>query len=125
MGRFQKLVFLLDVKNNLGFEFVRSNYGPFSAKLCDILQSAQEDGWVKEGVMEKDEMTKYTYNITAKGKDSLSVISKTIGINEKDRISKWLKNIEEQGFAQMALPELIKYVYEKYPKFAGDFFKKR
>jgi uncharacterized protein YwgA len=121
--RLQKLVFLLDNKNTFGFDFMKSNYGPFSGRLSDLLDNMKRDGWIKEEATFENEKKKYIYEITDAGIKEFVNLDKIIKDSDvKEKITQWTSNIKNKGFVDMALVDFLKFIYESYPDFAGEYF---
>ncbi|MCK5023047.1 MAG: helix-turn-helix transcriptional regulator [Candidatus Aenigmarchaeota archaeon] len=117
--RFQKLVFLLDQKINMEFDFKKSHFGPFSGRLYEIIDTMKKDGLMNEELVENGERSKYIYSLTPKGEEVLENTEKSV--KDANKIKGEIKKIEEIN--TFSLENLVKYVYETYPDFAGDFFK--
>ncbi len=125
--RLQKVGFLLDIENSMGFDFKKSNYGPFSSRLFEIMETVNKDNLINEEVINlENNRKKYIYEIQPKGlyifKRMQTIYKKT---DTEIKIRGWIEFIKLKKFNKKQLPNLIKYVYTKYPDFAGDFFKKQ
>lgn len=134
--RLDKLIFLLEQETSLckymkDFNFEPYNFGPYSAEVFDSLQALASAGLVKisskhgEYLDEADRFqvelqagddsdspkTTIVYSLTSEGKRVASELFKRLNNQEKEELTSIKKK-----FNSISLMELLKYVYEKYPR---------
>ncbi len=108
--RLQKLFFL--AKHEFGLREIPYNFlpflhGPFSANINDDALDLETAGLVQ---MQREMVEPTLYALTPKGKRMAEEIYEKAPEEYKKALSK------VKRFNQMALAELLKYVYSKYPK---------
>jgi len=126
--RLQKLLFLLerefDVIGDEYYEFKPLHFGPFSWEIIKDTEELQKAGFidVEQEVFEseqpfEDGLIRRNYKLSLSGER----IAFEIFNNLSERNTQAL--LELRRFNGMKLPELVDYVYSKYPEYAheGDF----
>jgi len=115
--KLQKIVFLgkEEERIDLGFEFIKYNYGPYSFELTKALETLKECELIEitteilpASNQEGFESKKFTYQITDKGKKLIDAeIEKLREVFEKIKllVEKW-NNVSRD--------EIIRYVYSKH-----------
>lgn len=123
--RFQKLIFLMQKEGNLDdleptdtYRFEAYDYGPFSSDLYDDLDDHIERGLIDDSMEELDEedIVKYEYRLEQVGEE---YVEEELSDTEFERIVKEARRIVRQ-YGDMPLPELIDFVYAKYPEYAEN-----
>ena len=137
--RLEKLVFLLlregGFEKQTGGELVYEayDYGPYSGAVIDILEMLKGEGLVEAQTAELESFkeiadglvvtasrsseartkpkTVEIYTLSAKGKKVAEVLFRDLSKNESDAIVGVKKR-----FNQVTLNDLLKYVYDRYPK---------
>lgn len=117
--RFHKLVFLTKEKlkeedHDIGFQFSRLFYGPFSRDLRDSVKAHIKDGTVEEWVEENSYGLVYIYKLTNDGRD-LVELSLQRGLIPQE-VKKRIEQIACE-FGDKPLDELIATVYRDYPQY--------
>jgi uncharacterized protein YwgA len=118
--RFQKLVFLAQQENNIPEKYTHhaDKFGPFSPQFNSDLQELTEQGLIeRHKVTNEVGNTKYIYSITPSGIQKAKSL-----LGQYDRISILFDRIEaiKNQFNSEPLPELLRYVYRKYPTYTTE-----
>ena len=121
--RFQKMIFLLQHKINLEYEydFIAHDYGPYSSDLqYDIDDLISEDLMLENRHTVEEGKIKYEYVITANGASTLNNILSNASLNKKFHLSDIVRFAEEikMEINNKDLTSLLYYIYHKYPDFA-------
>ena len=117
--RFQKLVFLTKEKlkeedRDIGLQFSRLFYGPFSRDLRDSLKTHIKEGTVEESVYESSYGLVYIYKLTDEGRD-LVENSLRRGLIPQE-VKKKIEQVARE-YGDKPLDELIATVYRDYPQY--------
>ena len=115
--KIQKMVFLgkEEEELNLGFDFVKYNYGPYSFELAKALNALEDGGLIKINMSlvsspdeENVETKRFTFSLTEEGNQ---LISERQGIPEevKNKIERLVKR-----WNNVPGSEIIRHVYSNY-----------
>lgn len=121
--RMQKLVFLIqeefeDAEHKLPetYTYVPYDYGPFARDLYDDLDRLKDRGVIEEERVEMADGTyKYNYRLTDQADGYLSNLPQ----QKFERTQRFAEQIKSE-FNDIRLPELLDYVYSKYPQYAEN-----
>lgn len=119
--RLQKLVFLIqkEFKDNRlpgKYNYIPYDYGPFAKKLYEDLDYLKDRGFIKESKKTiEDDKVKYNYTLTPEGRAHLEQQPD----QKIDRVLQLAETIKSD-FNDLSLPELLDYVYTKYPDYAEN-----
>lgn len=120
--RMQKLVFLIqeefdDTSALPGeYNYIPYDYGPFAKKLYADLDYLKDRGFIKEATKTiEDGKVQYNYRLTPEGREHLE---QQPG-HKVDQILDLAEPIKRE-FNQQSLPQLLDYVYAKYPEYAEN-----
>lgn len=125
--RLQKLVFLMEMNfqeergalplSPNSYEFEPYDYGPFSKQLYDDVDKLKDQGLIRELKEEyRDGEIRYVYQIEGRGKE---LIENNLDQKEMREILNTASEFKGR-FNADPLPDLIKEVYSRYPKFAEN-----
>ena len=111
------MVFLLQNEYglDLGFKFIRYNYGPYSFDLTDTLNSMKTLNLIDENILIFGDPTSVTcpkqliYKLTEKGRVLLKSLTVTISSSDTKKIKAVLADWNNKS-----REEIVKYVYSKY-----------
>lgn len=116
--RLQKLMFLLkhEQKIDVPYKFVPYMYGPYSADVFEDLPLLRDDGFIEvleKGVASQEIVGTPTmdFSLTAKGEEKArEIFLKKLSPKIRQAL------LELDHFNKLDLRELIKYVYDNYPR---------
>lgn len=118
--RFQKLVFLAQQEGGIPdrYNYHADKFGPFSPQLhADLNELAGRELLQRNERTNEVGNTKYIYSITSEG---IQLVQKVL---EKDeRMSTLFDRIQEtkKRYNEDSLPDLLRFVYQKYPSYATE-----
>lgn len=119
--RLQKLVFLIQKEFNDSalpgkYNYIPYDYGPFAKKLYEDLDYLENRGFLKESkeTIENGKV-KYNYTLTPEGREHLEQRPD----QKVDRVLQLAEMVKTE-FNHLSLPELLDYVYTKYPDYAEN-----
>ena len=124
--RLQKLVFLMEQEleedpeaslDSSDYNFIPYDYGPFSKKLYDDLDSLEDSQLieVEEEDME-DGKVKYNYRLTDQGRKWVKDQQADSSAESAQSLAKTLA----EKYDEMVLSDLIDEVYAEYPEYAKN-----
>lgn len=132
--RLEKLVFLLEQETNLGEllterpEFVAHNFGPFSAKVYQAVETleaadlitdsaalspTEEDSWESDQIIGEEPATSYTtrdFELTDLGRQYYRALIEELPHGVEAAVAEF-----KDRFGGLPLRQLIRYVYRRYP----------
>ncbi|ELZ05374.1 hypothetical protein C482_02451 [Natrialba chahannaoensis JCM 10990] len=125
--RLQKLVFLIEMAfqeedgslplSPDSYNFEPYDYGPFSKELYDDIDSLKKQDLIREISEEyKEGEVRYVYEIEDQGKQ---LVENNLDKEEMRAVLRLSSNFKGT-FNDDSLPDLIKEVYSRYPKFAEN-----
>lgn len=125
--RLQKLVFLMEMnfqeeRGSLPltpntYDFEPYDYGPFSKQLYDDVDELKDQGLIREVKEEyKEGEVRYIYEIEDKGRE---LIENNLNKEEMREVLSRASRLKGE-FNNDPLPEFIKEVYSRYPKYAEN-----
>jgi uncharacterized protein YwgA len=124
--RLQKLVFLMEQEldevsaaslDSPDYNFIPYDYGPFSKKLYDDLDSLEEAGLIEvEEEPMADGKVKYTYQLTERGQ---SWVQNQLADSSADKAHSLAEGLAAE-YDDMLLSDLIDEVYAEYPEYAKN-----
>ena len=120
--RLMKLLFLLrrefGFRKGNFFRFESGKYGPFSRDIIRDTEDLQDGGFISMQKMKppknefsEDEKTRYIYALRPKGEAIIKELLVDLPRDTLQRLEKL------KPFNEMPLLKLLRYVYERYPKF--------
>ena len=120
--RLTKLLFLskheLGVRRGNSFKFEAGKYGPFSREIMWDTEELQNDGLISvretkppKNEFSDDEKTRYIYRLRPQGEALVHELLADL----PDEILQRLEKLRR--FNKMPLLKLLRYIYERYPKF--------
>jgi len=121
--RLMKLLFIWRRESGFGrgnyYKFEAGKYGPFSKDIITDTEELENNGFISiekvdfpKNEFSEDETTLYVYTLTPKGGSVIPEISSDLPEGLMKRIEILLK-----PYREMPLLKLLRYVYERYPKF--------
>lgn len=113
--KFQKLVFIAQEEDDLGefYPFHADKFGPFSPDLHKDLEALRIDGLIERNVVPNEVGNeKYVYSLTTRGIHTAQELVKA----GNDRLFEIVTGVKKE-YNNMPLPDLIRYVYGKYPEY--------
>ncbi|NBD34365.1 MAG: hypothetical protein GVY30_00010 [Chloroflexi bacterium] len=133
--RLEKLLFLIEKETDLAklleedMGFSAHNFGPFSAKIYQMLEvlasaglledsssysSTTEDSWEASEVIGEpvDPYATRDFKLTARGQKYYKALISELPMDTEVTISRF-----KERFGALPLRQLIRYVYQKYPKY--------
>jgi hypothetical protein len=142
--RLEKLVFLLENESEIGRllsedpEFRAHNFGPFSSKIYQavdtlaaaglvddtaVIADTTEDAWESEqviGSMAADPYATRDVSLTDRGRRYYEALLKELPPGTEHELRQF-----KREFAEIPLRQLVRYVYERYPKMTEKSIIKR
>lgn len=123
--RFMKLLFLLRRETGFWrgsfFKFWPYDYGPYSWEVEEDIKELERNDYItvrktriEEYEFSEDEKVLYTYTLTSKGKALAPELLAECPPNSMQKMEKM------HALNRMPLLELLRYVYERYPKFIAN-----
>lgn len=117
--RFQKLVFLAQEETEVPhyWNFEPDRYGPFSADLARDIDSLIKGGFIeRETVVNRYNREKHVYHLTNKGVQAAKAMLQK---SDYEGLFEEAKAVKRQ-YNEMAIQDLLKYVYTRYDDYASQ-----
>jgi uncharacterized protein YwgA len=121
--RLQKMIFLIQQEADEEglqlpgkYQYVPYDYGPFARGVYDDLDRLKAKNVIQEEQTEMADGTiKYNYTLGSEAKKRLDEVPE----EAQERVTEKAQEIKSE-FNDMPLPDLIDYVYSRYPDFAQN-----
>lgn len=123
--RLQKLVFLVqqqvayELPEDLRYDYVGHDYGPFSKELAADLEALAERGWIEVEKRPATNGTQYVYRLTEDGRRAVREMTGESSGPVTDVVLDRVRHVEDV-FNHMPVSNLLEYVYNHYEEYTTE-----